>query len=77
MDHKDSKGVTAMHYAVSWNKLQIVQLLLQSGAARDAKDAYGATPLYLAVKKNHLNVAMYLIENEVSCSDKRYNHANN
>src|ERR1051326_1058819 len=41
-------GSTALHWAVHWDDLSSVDLLLRSGANVNAANDYGAAPLYLA-----------------------------
>jgi ankyrin repeat protein len=47
---------TALHIAVEKNNLELVQLLLASGAHGSVKDSSSLTPLMLATEKNHQSV---------------------
>jgi len=52
-DHVDvnavqADGSTALHWAVHWNEIPMVDLLLAAGAHVNVANDYGATPLYLA-----------------------------
>ena len=42
-------GTTALHWAVTWNNEDAVNLLLRAGADAKARNRYGATPLSEAV----------------------------
>ncbi len=44
----DVNGVTPLHAAVMWLDVQVVQALIDAGAAVDAVDTRGVTPLMLA-----------------------------
>src|SRR5258707_950934 len=41
-------GATALHWAVHWDDLSMVELLIRSGAHVNVTNDYGAAPLYLA-----------------------------
>ena len=56
MDATDKKMATALHWASALNKVDMVKLLLESGAVSDAKDLKGYTPLQYAINKNHTGV---------------------
>jgi ankyrin repeat protein len=56
----DSEGRTALFLAVKGEQRQLVQLLIERGAAVNTGDATGITPLHLAVKSTV--IAAYLLE---------------
>jgi ankyrin repeat protein len=41
-------GTTALHWAVHWNDLETLNLLVRAGADLNATNRYGATPLWMA-----------------------------
>ena len=47
---RDVYHLTPLHYAAGHNSLDIIQHLIQKGAAVDAQDRQGSTPLHLAVQ---------------------------
>lgn len=49
IDERDSEGFTALHYAARFNKFNIVQLLLDSGAGGLYKKLYWRAIYYLAL----------------------------
>ena len=55
-------GATALHWAVHWNDLPIVELLLRAGADAAAANDYGVTPLSLAATNGSPAVARRLLE---------------
>ena len=50
LNEKDKKGQTPLHYGVKSGNLDIVKLLVSSGADKNAKDKTGKSPLDLARK---------------------------
>ena len=55
-------GATALHWAVHWNDLAVVELLLRAGADGGTANDYGVTPLSLACTNGNLAVASRLLE---------------
>ena len=54
---------TAMHAAVSGNRIEVVKLLLAAPGASDAlktKDSYGDTPLKIAINQGHAEIEALL-----------------
>jgi hypothetical protein len=51
VDTRAVDGTTALHWAARSDRLDTVELLLQSGADANAADRYGVTPLYLAAER--------------------------
>ena len=52
----DKKMATPLHWAAALNNVDMVKLLLESGAAVDTKDLRGYTPLNYAIRKQHPEV---------------------
>eukprot|EP00041_Stephanoeca_diplocostata_P012868 m.217272 g.217272 ORF g.217272 m.217272 type:complete len:1249 (-) comp19120_c0_seq1:80-3826(-) len=50
----DSKGRTALHYAVIMNAARVCRLLVKHGADVNGEDCHGATPLMYACLKMHI-----------------------
>lgn len=60
---KNETGRQAIHYAASKGNLEILSLLLQSGASVNARDKYGETPLHRAIQaRNAENLVALLLE---------------
>ncbi|WP_197507579.1 ankyrin repeat domain-containing protein [Mycobacterium sp. ACS4331] len=49
LDDKDADGKTVVHCAVDANDIDVVEVLLQCGAAVEARDRWGNTALWRAV----------------------------
>ncbi|XP_035686984.1 uncharacterized protein LOC118423102 [Branchiostoma floridae] len=63
LEEKDAVGMTALHWAVIFERLDSVRLLIQKGAVVDQKDMLGFTPLfYCTGRKPNVEVARVLIE---------------
>jgi hypothetical protein len=65
VDAKDAAGMTALHYACLLSRSQtraveILELMVDSGATIDARDAIGRTPLMLACAVGNWATAYYL-----------------
>ncbi|KAL4118454.1 hypothetical protein PRIC2_010779 [Phytophthora ramorum] len=56
----DIDGRTALHYAASKGSLELVELLVQHGAAVNAADYHGDTPTNLAIMECHVDIFDYL-----------------
>ena len=59
-----------MHAAVSWNNLEIVQFLLQSGANIHIKDEEGDTPLLYCEQPD---ILLLLLQSGANLSDVNVN----
>ena len=72
---KDNSGWTPLHWAVDYNRLEIAQFLIPSGAELNAKDKLGQTPLHRAAVRNSLAVAELLISSgaDLDAKDNRGN----
>ncbi|RHZ68359.1 hypothetical protein CDV55_107645 [Aspergillus turcosus] len=68
-DAQDRLGRAALHYAIASRRcsLQLLERLIQSGAALDTKDNDGLSPLALATKLNKKDVMYLLIDHGASC----------
>lgn len=63
VDICDKDGKTLLHYAVSLNKYEFVDSLMDKGADPNAKDSKGNTPLHLAAGKDADEIFELLLEN--------------
>lgn len=59
---RQADGATALHWAVHWDDLDVVSLLLRAGADPNATNALGVTPLSLACTNASAAVATALLE---------------
>lgn len=63
INEQDKLGFTALHYAVTQQKLGMVKLLIKNEAGLEIKDALGFTPLFYACgRAANVEIAKYLIE---------------
>ena len=71
----DESGITPLHFAASYSKLEAVKLLVEMGAAVDqAGEAFG-TPLTAAAKYGYDSMAKYLLSKGAS-EEKAIENAN-
>jgi len=61
-DLKDKQGNVALHYAVSNENLQAMEVLLQNGANPDVKDEDDLTSLHIAVGQGCWDIAAKLLQ---------------
>ncbi|KAJ1468927.1 ankyrin repeat-containing domain protein, partial [Baffinella frigidus] len=61
LDAKDKIGATPLHWACSEGYHEIVDALLEAGAAKDARDNQGRTPLHYAVRQSNPEVVVLLL----------------
>ncbi|MBI2421205.1 MAG: ankyrin repeat domain-containing protein [Candidatus Hydrogenedentes bacterium] len=54
-------GKTALHYAVSYKRMEIMDLLVASGADVNAQDRTGMTPLHVAAMLGRKDEAAWLL----------------
>jgi len=67
-------GNRPLHIAAQKGHINIVDLLIQSGAIVDAKNRSERTPLHLAAIKNHSNIIKLLIQNGADIeAQEKYN----
>ncbi|OQE25306.1 hypothetical protein PENSTE_c006G05151 [Penicillium steckii] len=62
INHSDSRGKTALHFAAELGTEPIVRSLLEHGADPDPKDNEKETPLFLAAKNGSESVVRILLE---------------
>ena len=62
VEGKNSDGQTALNYAVSLNRLQIVEFLLENGAKINEENKKGYSPLYIAVSKGFKHIVEIMIK---------------
>ncbi|OXU26501.1 hypothetical protein TSAR_000955 [Trichomalopsis sarcophagae] len=72
---KNGEKETALHFAVNFEDLSIVKLLVQEGACINASNKFGLTALHLAILKKKLDIVQYLIKSgadvNFATNDKR------
>ena len=56
------QGRTALHIAAEYGQLEVVKLLFQAGADKDAFDSAGSTALHMAAEFGNLDVVKLLLE---------------
>ena len=61
VDIRDGNGDTALHKAVREGHLQVIQVLVSSGADVDMKNKFGNTALHWAAHEGHLQVVQHLL----------------
>lgn len=61
LDVKDHDNKTALHIAITKNRVAAVKALVEIGASKKLKDANGMTPRMLAVRLNHPELMEWLI----------------
>ena len=66
VEGKNSDGQTALNYAVSLNRLQIVEFLLENGAKINEENKKGYSPLYIAVSKGFKQSVEIMIKHEAN-----------
>ena len=53
----DAGDLSRVHWATSYNRFEVAQLLLRFGAKLDVRNFYGHTPATLATRKGHHDIA--------------------
>ena len=66
VDRTDLDNRTALHYASERGNLEVVKMLLSSGAKIDKVDNNYCTPLSLATRNKHVEVISYLLYAEMT-----------
>lgn len=62
---RDNSGRTPVSHAASFtDKLDSIQLLLESGALNEMQDHYGSSALLAAVRDGHVEVVQLLLTGE-------------
>lgn len=69
VNRKSVKGNTALHDCAESGSLEILTLLLESGAKMDV-DSYGMTPLLAAAVSGHTHIVDFVVENLDSVTRK-------
>ncbi|KAJ8668906.1 hypothetical protein QAD02_000165, partial [Eretmocerus hayati] len=68
--YSDLIGDTALHEAVREGHLEMVQLLLSSGASINTQNWYRNTPIIIAAQIGRKDIAQKLIESEANVNDQ-------
>ena len=66
--NSDTKMKTPLHEACTCGSVDIVSMLLQAGALKDAHRTHSWTPLMYAVSRNHFQVAVLFMQLESNTS---------
>jgi ankyrin repeat protein len=61
---KDKNKMYPIHYAVIFNNLKILELLVSKNSNVNLKDGSEMTPLMLAIKYKNINIIKYLLKND-------------
>jgi len=61
---KDKNKMYPIHYAVIFNNLKILELLVSKNSNINLKDGSEMTPLMLAIKYKNINIIKYLLKND-------------
>ena len=75
INSKDNEGDTPLHLAAAMVQLDLIELLITSGAKIDIHDGWdilGRTPLHRAVTKEHFGVIKALIQAGADINAKRW-----
>ncbi|CAF0888998.1 unnamed protein product [Didymodactylos carnosus] len=64
---KDKEGSTPLHYACETNNLDLVKLLINSGAV-NSKNLNGVTPLHIAASEPRPSIVEYFVNKSDYCS---------
>lgn len=62
----DSGRQTALHWASKRSHIDLIRLLISTGAYVDARDSEGQTPLHLASRKGHVEVVKVLLASKAN-----------
>ena len=68
----DKEGRTALHLAVAFSRMDVVELLVEKGAIKEKRNYLGWTPLHVAVAFEEVDIARFLLEKGVN-TEKRNN----
>ena len=69
---KDKYGKTPLHYAIYYDRPEIVSLFIKNGASVHSKDKNGRTLLHYSIKRNR-RISKLLIKNGASPQEKDQN----
>jgi len=72
LEVKDTKEMTALHYAVSSGENECVKLLLENNSPVDLRDGEGRTPLLTAIMNGYEKIAMTIILHGVDVNSSDY-----
>lgn len=61
-NHRCNRGWTALHESVSRNDLEVMEILVSTGAKVESKNAYGITPLFVAAQSGQLDALRFLVK---------------
>jgi uncharacterized protein len=62
IDHAEPDGMTALHYAVLNNDIELARALLRAGADAQARTRYGVNPIYLAAQNGSAGMTRQLLD---------------
>ena len=70
INKQDTFGLTALHYAVEFDYVELAQILLRKGASVRVKDIYGDTPADVSVRYYSRNPRHTQLRNLLSLHDR-------
>ena len=62
INQRDSEGASALHEATLQKNPEIIRLLIEANADKDARDKYGATPLHYSTHVGNMKGTAVLLE---------------
>ncbi|CAO3674071.1 unnamed protein product [Rhizopus microsporus] len=57
-----TRFATVLHYAITWNRLDVVKKLVEHGCQVNVVNDIEETPLYLAVQQRKIDLVQYLVD---------------
>jgi ankyrin repeat protein/Zn-dependent protease with chaperone function len=72
IDHQDSDGWTALHWAVQTSFTEGIEILIESGADPNLEDSYGMVPLMTAARDGNVETVQMLLESGADINYQDY-----
>lgn len=73
IDIKDKDGYTPLHYAIVYDNIKMVKLLLYYGADVNIKNNIGFNSLHLAVHKKSVDICKLILDTNINVDSKTVN----
>lgn len=74
VNHKNQNGITALHFAILQENLEMVKMLVEYGADVELEDTGKSNAIAYAISKRNIDIMRYLLDCKPEMLNKKYSY---